>query len=79
MKKSSCSFLTLVIRAFWRSDNMCLFFKYFAWMLGLFIYLLLAVCCCGGSSLVLASGGYSLVLVHGLLIVAASLVAEHGI
>ena len=57
---------------------MCLFFKYFAWMLGLFIYLLLAVCCCGGS-LVLASGGYSLVLVHGLLIVAASLVAEHGI
>ena len=58
---------------------MCLFFKYFACMLGLFIYLLLAVCCCGGSSLVLASGGYSLVLVHGLLIVAASLVAEHGI
>lgn len=58
---------------------MCLFFKYFAWMLGLFIYLLLAVCCCGGSSLVLASGGYSLVLVHGLLTAVTSLVASQGL
>ena len=29
--------------------------------------------------LVAASGGYSLVTVHGLLIVVASLVAEHGL
>ena len=31
-----------------------------------------------GFSLVVASGGYSLVVMHRLLIVAASLVAEHG-
>ena len=41
MKKRSCSFLTLIITALWRPDNMRLFFKYFAWMLGLFSYLLL--------------------------------------
>ena len=33
---------------------------------------------CMGFSLVVASGGYSLVVMHRLLIVAASLVAEHG-
>ena len=32
-----------------------------------------------GFSLVVASGGYSLVVVLGLLIVVASLVAEHGL
>ena len=32
---------------------------------------------CMGFSLVVASGGYSLVVMHRLLIVAASLVAEH--
>ena len=31
-----------------------------------------------GLSLVLASWGYSLVVVHGLLIAMASFVAEHG-
>ena len=42
-------------------------------------YLLLAVLglhCFGGFSLVVASGGYSLVAVHGLLTVVASLVTE---
>ena len=34
--------------------------------------------CCMGFSLVLVSGGYSLVSAHGLLIAGASLVAEHG-
>ena len=29
MKKRSCSFLTLIITALWRPDNMRLFFKYF--------------------------------------------------
>ena len=46
-----------------------------------FTYLFLAVlglCCCTGFSLVVASGGYSPVAVHGLLIVVASLVAELG-
>ena len=45
-------------------------------------YLLLAVLglhCFEGFSLVVASGGYSLVAVHGLLTVVASLVAEHGL
>ena len=32
-----------------------------------------------GFSLVAASGGYSLIVVCGLLIVIASLVAEHGL
>ena len=45
-----------------------------------FIYLFLAVlglCCCAGISLVAESGSYSPVAVHGLLMVVASLVAEH--
>ena len=46
------------------------------------IYLLLAVLdlgCCASFSLVEASGGYSLITVHGLLIAVASLVVEHGL
>ena len=45
-----------------------------------FIYLSLAVLglsCCVGFSLVVTSGGYSLVAVCGLLIAVASLVVEH--
>ena len=34
-------------------------------------------CCCVGFSLVAASGGYSLAVVRGLLIVMASLVEEY--
>ena len=34
---------------------------------------------CVGFSVVAASAGYSLVLVHGLLIAVTSLVAEHGL
>ena len=48
----------------------------------LFIYsflALLGLLCCMGSSLVVASGGYSLVAVLGLLSAAASLVEEHGL
>ena len=48
----------------------------------LFISLFLAVldlCCWKGFSLVAASGGYFPVAVHRLLIVLASLVAEHGL
>ena len=33
--------------------------------------------CCTGSSPVMVSGGYSLAAVHGLLIVVASLGAQH--
>ena len=35
--------------------------------------------CCTGSSLAVGSRGHSLVAVHGLLTVAASLVSEHGL
>ena len=43
------------------------------------IYFLVVLGCCAGFSLVVANGGNSLVVVHGLLIVVASLVAEHGL
>ena len=56
-------------------------FQFGILFLKLFIYLRLcwvfvAVC---GLSLVDASGGYSSVVVHGLLIVVASLIEEHGL
>ena len=47
-----------------------------------FIYLFLATLglgCSDGLSQVVSSGGYSLVVVLGFLIVVASLVAEHGL
>ena len=52
----------------------------FSFLKFLFIYILavLGLCCCTGFSLDAASGGYSLVVVCKLLIVMASLVAEHG-
>ena len=37
------------------------------------------LCCCVWTFLVDASGGYSSVVVRGLLIVAASLIEEHGL
>ena len=45
----------------------------------LFILAVLGLHCCMGVSLVVVSGGYSLVVVCGLLIVVASLVEEHGL
>ena len=47
-----------------------------------FIYLFTAVLglyCCPGLVFVAVSGACSLVLVHGLLVVVASSVAEHGL
>ena len=44
--------------------------------LALFL-VVLGLCCCTGFSLVVVSGDYSLVAVRRLLIVMASLVAEH--
>ena len=47
-------------------------------LFGLFLFLVvLGLCCCVGFSLVAANGGYSLVMVCGLLIVVTSLVAEY--
>ena len=40
---------------------------------------MLGLHCCAGFSLVVASGGYSLISVCGLLIAVASLVAEDGL
>ena len=48
----------------------------------LLIYLFLALpglCSCAGSSVVVLSGDYHLVVVFGLLVAVASLVAEHGV
>ena len=45
----------------------------------LFILVVLDVPVCLGFSLVAASGGYSLVLVHRLLIAVAALITEHGL
>ena len=42
-----------------------------------FFLAVLGLCCCVGFSLVVENGDYSLVVVRGLLIVAASLVVEH--
>ena len=44
-----------------------------------FFLALLGLRCCTGFPLIAASGGYSLVAVCGLLIVVASIVAEHGL
>ena len=54
----------------------------------IYLFIVLLIClflavlnlhCCLGFSLSAVSGGYSLVAVHGILIVVASLVAEHGL
>ena len=52
--------------------------KYFKNIMYLFLTVL-SLCCCMGFSLVVASGGYSLVAVCGLLIVGPSFVSEHGL
>ena len=44
-----------------------------------FFFTVLGLCCHRGFSLVVASTGYSVVVVCGLLIVVASFVAEHGL
>ena len=44
----------------------------------LFILAVPGLCCCAGFSLVAEGGGYSLVVVHGLLVAVVSLV-EHGL
>ena len=71
-----CGSADTLISGFWLSElrkNRCLLF---------FVCLFLAVLglhCCVGFSLVVASGGYSLNAVRGLLIVEASLVVECGL
>ena len=56
-----------------------LFKNYFKNYLFIYLWLYWVFLAAGGLSLVAASGGYSLVGVHGLLIKAASLVVEHGL
>ena len=58
------------------------------WVIGILIFVfnficllflfVLGLCCCMDFSLVVVSGGFFLVALHGLLIVVASLVAEHS-
>ena len=59
-----------------------IFLRTLSFLIVLFIYLFMAVLglpCCLGFSLVAANEGCSLVAVHGLLLVVASLVVEHGL
>ena len=49
----------------------CIFLKFYLLMV------VLGLCCCAGFSLVAASRGYSLAVVHVLLIVVASLDGVH--
>ena len=42
-------------------------------------FAVLGLCCCMAFSLVVASGDYSLITLHRLLIIAASLFSEHGL
>ena len=49
----------------------------FLFLLFILCFTMLGLCCCAGFSPAAASGGYSLVAVHGLLIAVASLVVEH--
>ena len=69
MKKRSYSFLT---RALWRSDNTCLFSNTLP---GCWVYLYIHF---WGLFSSFGKWRLSLVLVHGLLTVVASLIAEHG-
>ena len=55
------------------------FFLIFTGLLSLKIFLHLIIFFCLGFSLVAASGSYSLVAVHGVLIAVASLAAEQGL
>ena len=52
-------------------------FSYFPYILLIDWLAVLSLCCCTGCSLVAASGGYSLVMMHGLLTEVGSLGAEH--
>ena len=50
------------------------------WKVGFwFVLAVLGLCCCVGFSLVAASSGSSLVVVHGLFIAVASLIVQHGL
>ena len=53
-------------------------YRFFFFLICMYLSAVLGLCCCAGFSLVAKSGHCSLVAVHWLLIpVAASLVAEH--
>ena len=53
--------------------------KYSCFVFCCFVLAVLGLCCFVGLPLVGESGGYSLVAVLGLLILVASLTAEHGL
>ena len=63
---SNCLFLQYIL------ETNIIYFKFL-------VIAVLGLCCCLGIFLVATSGGYSLAVVHGLLIVVASLVAELGL
>ena len=66
------------LNSVWQSNNLCIFPPF----INLFIYLFLAVLglhCCGQAFFSCGERGLLFVVVHGLLIVVASLVVEHGL
>ena len=74
MSTLRCTLVPAKIIGLW----LALLFFFLLFEIYLFMSVLSLHPCCMGFSLVLVSGGYSLVLAHGLLIAGASLVAEHG-
>ena len=73
----------------WQTDSLLLSHHGSPWnKFNIYLFIVVLIClvlavldlrCCLGFSLSAVSGGYSLAAVHGLLIVVASLVAEHGL
>ena len=74
MSTLRCTLVPAKIIGLW----LALLFFFLLFEIYLFMSVLSLHPCCMGFSLVLVSGGYSLVSAHGLLIAGASLVAEHG-
>ena len=59
--------------AFWGKTTVWIVTPFYLFLI------MLGLHCCVGFSLVVVTGGYSLVAVRGLLVELASLVAEHGL
>ena len=57
--------------------NVFLFLDFFFFFFWFNNFINLFRLCCVGFSLILASGDYSLVVAHGLLLVVASLIVDH--
>ena len=73
-----CGYLRTVLH-FIKISTLGITFLFFTVLLIISFWAGLGLHCCAGFSLVAESEGYSLVEVHGFLIVAASLAVGHGL